>query len=181
MGYDIGFEKSEITENVRDRWGTPQWMYTPLAATFDFTIDAAADDENKKKSRYWSIDDDGLKQSWEGEVPFCNPPWTDGQYGDWVDKASLEFLNNAVTSVLVLPFNPETKGFSGVWEVAHYLIVPRRRTKFVPPEGIELKQNAPKFTSCIAVFCYFDLKRHELMRLDKVGRIIDLWGGLYRP
>ena len=55
-------------------WETPQKLFDELDAEFHFTLDAAASDENHKCARYFTQNDDGLRQNWEGETVFCNPP-----------------------------------------------------------------------------------------------------------
>ena len=47
-------------------WETPQWLFDQLDAEFHFTIDAAADDQNHKCERYYTVKDDALTQKWGG-------------------------------------------------------------------------------------------------------------------
>lgn len=55
-------------------WGTPPALFEELNAEFGFTLDAAASDTNAKCDTYFTLETDGLKQSWEGQTVFCNPP-----------------------------------------------------------------------------------------------------------
>lgn len=70
-----------------DLWATPQDFFDELNKEFNFTLDPCAIPENAKCAKFFTEADDGLKQSWDNEVVFCNPP-----YGrvlkDWVKKAS---------------------------------------------------------------------------------------------
>lgn len=52
-------------------WETPQKLFDELDAEFHFTLDAAASDKNHKCARYFTQNDDGLRQNWGGETVFC--------------------------------------------------------------------------------------------------------------
>lgn len=58
-------------------WGTPPALFEELNAEFGFTLDAAASDTNAKCDTYFTLETDGLKQSWEGQTVFCTPPLWD--------------------------------------------------------------------------------------------------------
>ena len=62
---------SSKTEN----WATPQELFDKLNAKYSFTLDAAASKDNAKCVKYFSKEDDGLSQSWQGERVFINPPF----------------------------------------------------------------------------------------------------------
>ena len=183
MMSQFNYDDSSTTDEwFKDEWLTPRWVFDPLNDVFDFTLDAAANEKNTwVYDNYFSIDDDGLAKSWEDERVFNNPPFTKGKYGDWVDKAAIEFFNNSVTTAQVLPFNPETAAFSGVWEAAHYLILPRKRIAFEYPRGHSKygEKSAAKFYSVIALYTYHDLSTTEIHSLLPVGRVLNLWMGLY--
>lgn len=49
-----------------DEWATPQEIFDSLNAEFHFTLDAAATAENHKCERYYTAEQDALKQSWGG-------------------------------------------------------------------------------------------------------------------
>jgi phage N-6-adenine-methyltransferase len=73
--------------SATDEWATPHDLFGRLNAIFHFTLDPCATPANAKCKRYFTIADDGLRQDWDGERVFMNPP-----YGraivDWVKKAS---------------------------------------------------------------------------------------------
>lgn len=72
--------------SVTDQWATPQTFFDQLNKEFHFTLDPCADVQNHKCDRYFTKEQNGLVQSWEGERVFCNPPY--GRcIGDWVRKA----------------------------------------------------------------------------------------------
>lgn len=167
--------------NIKDEWETPKWIFWRLNTVFGFTVDAAATRDNRKCRNYWTIDDDGLKQPWLNHIVFCNPPFTDGSYKRWIEKAKREHVINSVESVLVLPFKPETKAFRPLWLYAKYLIIPYRRIKYDPPQGKVLENNgAPTFPSCVACFTYRELTNNDIKTLSKIGRVLNLHIGYLR-
>lgn len=60
----------------KDDWGTPQDLFDQLNKEFGFTLDPCADDTNHKCEKYYTIEQDGLAQDWNGETVFCNPPYS---------------------------------------------------------------------------------------------------------
>lgn len=81
-------------------WSTPESLWKPLDDEFHFTCDLAASPANNKCALYWSIQDDALKQSWDG-VCWCNPPYGK-DLKQWVKKGYEESLKGA-TIVMLLP------------------------------------------------------------------------------
>jgi len=63
------YHRSRTTE-----WATPQGFFDGLHAEFGFTLDVAAQEGNAKCPDYWTPDDDGLAQPWEG-MCWMNPPY----------------------------------------------------------------------------------------------------------
>ena len=70
-----------------DQWDTPQDFYDKLDSIFGFTLDPCSSDTNHKTEYYFTIKDDGLTRSWDGERVFMNPPYG-REIGKWVKKAS---------------------------------------------------------------------------------------------
>jgi phage N-6-adenine-methyltransferase len=70
-------------------WGTPPEVFSELDATFHLTLDPCATSETAKCARYFTEDDNGLKQSWAGERVFMNPPYGREVYA-WTRKAREE-------------------------------------------------------------------------------------------
>ena len=68
-------------------WATPQDFFDKLNDEFDFTLDPCATKENAKCNKFFTEKDDGLKQSWDNEIVFCNPPYGN-VLKDWVKKTS---------------------------------------------------------------------------------------------
>ena len=93
-----------------DQWATPQDLFDELDKEFHFTLDPRADDYNYKCDKWFTVEQDGLAQSWAGETVFCNPP-----YGrdivKWVKKASDENKLHGITVVMLIPARTDTKYF----------------------------------------------------------------------
>lgn len=49
-----------------DEWATPFWLFDELDGEFDFNLDPCCTKENKKCSKYFTIEQDGLSQNWGG-------------------------------------------------------------------------------------------------------------------
>jgi phage N-6-adenine-methyltransferase len=80
--------KRGAVDAVDDR-GTDQAFFDSLSDRFGgFTLDVAASVHNAKCGQFFTIEDDGLKQTWDGRV-WCNPPYSD--CGAWVRKAWVEW------------------------------------------------------------------------------------------
>ena len=91
-----------------DLWETPQDLFDKLNAEFRFTLDVCATADNAKCLRYYTPEQDGLSQPWEGIV-WCNPPYG-RSVGAWVQKAALSALAGAIV-VMLLPARTDTRWF----------------------------------------------------------------------
>ena len=92
-----------------DEWETPQDLFDRLDAEFHFDLDVCALPTNAKCSRFFTPDDDGLKQIWRGNV-WCNPPYG-RDITKWLDKAEREIKTNANIIVLLVHARTDTKWF----------------------------------------------------------------------
>jgi phage N-6-adenine-methyltransferase len=91
---------------VDDRATTPE-VFGPLHERFGFTVDVSASARNTKCERFYTVEDDGLAQSWAGERVWCNPPYSN--IGEWVEKAWSEA--DAPLVVMLLPANRTEQGW----------------------------------------------------------------------
>lgn len=92
-------------------WETPQKLFDELDAEFHFTLDDAASDGNHKCARYFTQSDDGLRQNWEGETVFCNPPYGSKETGLWTEKCYREGQKPGTTVVLLIPARTDRASF----------------------------------------------------------------------
>lgn len=87
-------------------WSTPQSFFDSCDRIFHFTLDVCASPDNAKCARYFTAEDDGLKQEWTGTC-WCNPPYGRG-IGKWMRKA-WESSERGATVVCLVPARTDTK------------------------------------------------------------------------
>ena len=92
-----------------NEWATPKDLFARLNDEFKFTLDPCATPENAKCAKFFTKEDDGLKQSWEAERVFCNPPYG-RELGKWVEKA-YQSRTLAQVIVMLIPARTDTKYF----------------------------------------------------------------------
>lgn len=126
-----------------DQLETPQDLFDELDAEFHFDLDVCALPENAKCPDYYTPEQDGLSQSWDGTC-WCNPPYG-RQIGKWVRKGLLSSFDGA-TVVMLLPARTDTRWF-------HDYILNRAAVRFLRGR---LKfgggENCAPFPSMIVVF-----------------------------
>ena len=94
-----------------DQWETPQDFFDQLHNEFHFTLDPCADESNHKCERYFTKDQDGLKQAWAGETVFCNPPYGK-EIQNWVRKCFTEvYTGDCPCAVMLIPARTDTRWF----------------------------------------------------------------------
>ena len=67
--------KDVLFSTGKTEWATPQDFFDKLNEEFHFDLDPCATDENHKCDTYFTQEQDGLKQDWDGYTVFCNPPY----------------------------------------------------------------------------------------------------------
>ena len=93
------FGAEDTTDSVDTRVTDPK-LFRILDDEFHFTVDVAANPDNAKCERFYTREDDGLIQSWAGEIVWCNPPYS--EIPAWITKAVQEMT---ATIVMLLPAN----------------------------------------------------------------------------
>lgn len=148
--------KRGASDEVDDR-GTHPDHFNPLNERFGgFTLDVAAATHNAKCDRYFTRDVDGLKQSWHGEMVWCNPPYSN--LGEWVKKAHKEAPYTRGI-VMLLPANRTEQAWwqdwvepfrrSGDIEVEFL----RGRMRFIKPGQTDIGPNErPPFGCCLLIW-----------------------------
>lgn len=131
-------------------WSTPQDFFDRLNEEFHFTLDAAATHKSAKCKKYFTPQDDGLKQPWNagGGAVFCNPP-----YGkdicNWVRKA-YEESQRGTTVVLLIPSRTDTAYFHDYIYGKAELRFVRGRLKFTDESG--MPGGSSPFPSLVVVY-----------------------------
>lgn len=123
-----------------DMWETPKKFFDELDKEFHFTCDVCATPENAKCEKYYTPEQDGLKQEWTG-VCYMNPPYGKA-IGQWVKKAA----ESNATVVCLLPARTDTKWFHEyIYGKAEIRFI-RGRLKFGD------SNNSAPFPSMIVIF-----------------------------
>ena len=90
-----------------NEWTTPPDLFNELNYKHNFTLDPCCTKQSALCDKYYTIEDDGLKQDWGGEIVFMNPPYG-REIGKWVEKAYKESLKGAVV-VCLIPARTDTR------------------------------------------------------------------------
>lgn len=127
-------------------WETPQSFFDELNNEFHFTLDSCALPHNAKCERFYTPEQDGLSQDWEGERVFCNPPYGSSIY-NWIRKCSLESKKPNTLVVALIPVRTDTKYFHEfIYKKVKEIRFVKGRLKFS-----NSKQLAP-FPSMVVIF-----------------------------
>ena len=142
-----------IHSSDRQNWRTPSEFFEQLNEIFRFQLDVASDGDNALCRRYYTPEDDALKQSWnagEGEWAWCNPPYGRG-LKNWIHKAVEESKLGA--RVVVLAFAcTDTQWFKEAWSHAREIWFFSGRIKFTDPDNPDAKKAPAPKGSALYVF-----------------------------
>ena len=136
--------KKVMFSSKSDEWGTPANFFNKLNLVYNFTLDPCATAQNTKCKNFYTIEDNGLEKSWEGETVFVNPPYS--KVKDWVAKCHRESLKPNTTIVMLIPSRTDTRWWHQYCMTAHQIFFVKGRLRF---EGGE--HSAP-FPSAVVVF-----------------------------
>ena len=126
-----------------DMWETPQDLFDDLDREFHFDFDVCAIPENAKCKKFYTPEQDGLRQPLDGTC-WCNPPYG-RDIGQWVMRALFASFGGA-TVVMLLPARTDTKWF-------HDYIYKRSEIRFVKGRlKFGNSKNSAPFPSMIVVF-----------------------------
>lgn len=117
-----------LFSSATDDWATPQVFFDELNKEFNFTLDPCASSSNAKCKKFFTKEQDGLKQSWKNETVFCNPPYG-REIGSWVKKCYDENKSGA-TVVMLIPARTDTKYFHEYIYKQHEVRFIKGRLKF---------------------------------------------------
>lgn len=123
-------------------WETPQEFFDRLNARYHFELDVCATTENAKCERYFTKEQNGLKQEWTG-CCWMNPPYGK-EIGDWMRKAYESMLEGA-TVVCLVPARTDTAWWHD-YAMKGKITFIRGRLKFGG------QKNSAPFPSAVVVF-----------------------------
>ena len=140
---------SGLTSSNTDEWATPQDLFDTLDATFHFTLDPCATPENAKCAKFYTKEQDGLKQDWGGAVIWCNPPYG-REIGKWIQKCA----EHRGVAVMLIPARTDTRWWHSYIDKnpdAHVYFI-KGRLKFGNAK------NCAPFPSAIVVYTNWTVK-----------------------
>ncbi|MGG4028671.1 DNA N-6-adenine-methyltransferase [Bacillus subtilis] len=128
-----------------DLWATPQYFFDRLDREFNFTLDPCSNGINNKCEKFFTAEENGLLQNWQGNAVFMNPPY--GRViGDWVKKAYEEGLKEKTSVVALIPARTDTK----YW---HEYVMNAKEIRFVKGRiKFGDSSNSAPFPSAVVIF-----------------------------
>lgn len=78
-----------------DNWATPQEFFDELNREFHFDLDPAADENNHKCDKYFTVKENGLLQSW-GAILYFAIPRMDGRSESGLKKHIEQTRNTGI-------------------------------------------------------------------------------------
>lgn len=137
-------------DTVDDRETGPDTWAECVERWGPFDLDVAAAPHNAKCDRFYTLADDALRQPWDAESVWCNPPYSD--LVRWVMHAKMEVCNGRAERVtMLLPANRTEQSW---WQdhiepmrdgalpkagiTTHFL---RGRRRFIKAGATEIKPN----------------------------------------
>lgn len=150
----------------KQTWETPRDLFAILDGMFHFDLDVCADKDTAKCKRYFTEEQDGLKQDWEG-VCWMNPPYNRHQH-KWVKKGIEEVQKgNCKQLVVLIPARTETVAWQDyIFPNASNVMFFKGRLKF---EGTD---NAAPFPSALVIFGK-SLTHDQKIILSTYGKVIE--------
>ena len=133
---------SELSDDMKNSWGTDPVIFNAMNKEFNFSLDAAASDKNFKVASYLTKDDDALNVDWLESINkfgytnsysvWINPPYGKGFIKRFMDKC-IEEKRKGVTSVLLVPATLDAQWLP-IDEISEIRIVTGGRLSFYHPE-----------------------------------------------
>ena len=121
---------------------TPQDFFDKLNEEFRFTLDPCATKENHKCEKYYTKEEDWLKQSRDNEIVYVNPPYW-REIGKRVQK--WYFAGGGIV-VMLLPARTDTKRF-------HEFIYKKAEIRFIKWRlKFGNSKNSAPFPSMLVIF-----------------------------
>lgn len=139
----VGENKPHVSNNSgENEWYTPiEYINAAREVMGSIDLDPAScaiANNTVKASKIFTIDDDGLKQKWHGNV-WLNPPYASELIGKFADKVA-ESKDDIEQAIILVNNATETGWFNTLISVASAIVFPKSRVKFYMADG---KTGAP--------------------------------------
>lgn len=133
---------SDLDVDMKNSWGTDPVIFNAMNKEFNFSLDAAANDDNHKCEAYLTKEDDALKCDWSKielglhnrrlvKSVWINPPYGKGFIKQFMNKC-IEQKGKGVTSVLLVPATLDAQWLP-INEISEIRIVTGGRLSFYHP------------------------------------------------
>jgi len=115
-----------LLSSIKMDYATPFWLFDELDNIFDFKVDLAAD-ENNKKCLYWiTKENNSLEQKWN----YPNWCWLNPPYGRELSKWVKKSYESESKVCMLIPARPDTNYFHMYIKNANYILFIKGRLKF---------------------------------------------------
>lgn len=161
-----------MVSSKSNEWVTPQWLFDKLDEEFNFTLDPCSNNDNAKCKKFYTEKENGLKQNWDNDVVFMNPPYG-GNTNKWIRKAWIESKKGATVVCLIVSSTDRSYWHKYIFPYASQIRFLRGRLKFSNTKFSNTKSTAP-FASAIIVFGDISYNRNLIYYLDSVNKNQDL-------
>jgi len=132
---------SDLDDDIKNSWGTDPVIFNAMNKEFNFSLDAAANDDNHKCDWYLTKEDDSLSMDWAIAIQdhasvretavWINPPYGKGFIKKFMQKC-IEQKAKGVTSVLLVPATLDAQWLP-ISDISEIRIVTGGRLSFYHP------------------------------------------------
>ena len=143
LGRDIwGHTNHRAQGTGENEWYTPkEYVEAARKVLGSIDLDPASSNIAQKivnAKKYFTIDNNGLDQSWIAETLYLNPPYSQPAIWDFIDKLVTELVDGNVDRAILLTHNyTDTAWFHRAEELASAICFTRGRIKFVDTDDNE--------------------------------------------
>lgn len=143
------------TINSKEDWITPVPFFKRLNKKIyelygkHFTIDMCASHKNAKCKKYYTKKENGLLQNYEGEIVFCNPPYSEKE--DWIKKCYNDAQKPNTIIVMLIPSATEIIVWHKYCMKADRILLCVGRVQFWL-DGKKIKKSGNTIGSAIVIF-----------------------------
>tara|TARA_R110002012_G_scaffold260756_1_gene442489 strand:- start:2497 stop:3063 length:567 start_codon:yes stop_codon:yes gene_type:complete len=129
---------SDLDADMKNSWGTDPVIFNAMNKEFNFSLDAAANDQNHKCNMYFTKENNALEMNWgwylkntDNKNVWINPPYGKGFIKSFMQKC-IEEKAKGVTSVLLVPATLDAQWLP-IDQISEIRIVTGGRLSFYHP------------------------------------------------
>lgn len=138
---------SDLSQDLKNSWATDPLIFKAMDKEFNFSMDAAANDQNHKCDIYLTRENDAIDQPWgwilrdhKSKNVWINPPYGKGYIKKFMQKC-IEQKDIGVTSVLLVPATLDAQWLP-ISDISEIRIVTGGRLSFINPvDGTKVNGN----------------------------------------